>query len=154
MLTISLKLTPAGSKKLNDAARYTNLVTRYSLKSGIEVLTRPAVVEAAPSREDEETLTSIGDSDVGTVGEGGPGRFEKAGFKWIREAIAEETVTTQSKKGIVWGRFGQPKRINPKIGFGWRARDPEAASKSQDDRSAYHYRSTRDAEAGADGQLL
>ena len=143
MLTISLTLTPAGSKKLNNAAQYTNLVTRDSLKSGVEVLTRPAIVEAAPSKKEEETLTSIGESEIGTVGVGGPGRFEKNGFKWIKEAIAEETVNIQSKKGIIWGRFGQPKRINPKIGFTWLARDPKTSRTDPPVR-----RTTADAGAG------
>ena len=146
MLTINLKLTQKGAQKLNDVAKQSQVATRRSLRAGIETITRPLIVNAAPSRGEEEDLTSIGDSDRGMVGIGGAGRFEKAGFKWIQEAIGEETANTHKEKDIIWGRFGQPKTINPKIGFGWRARDPESARGG--DKSAYIRRTTRDADAG------
>jgi len=112
-----IKITPQGRKRLRDIYAKVYKVGFLSLKKGMEQEVKKAVVDFAPTLREERNILSKGSDGVGTwLG----GRFFKtAPQKYLKTVIKHEPVKMEKTKTIVSAKFGNPIRINPKIGFSW-----------------------------------
>lgn len=119
----TLTLTNAGRAKLEAAVGLARRAAQSSLRQSTDKILRPKVVRRAPSPSEEaDTISRGSPPGGGKIGTPAGGRFLKhgVGFKYVREAIADEKAVIDIQGNTIWAKFGNVRRLNAQIGFGWK----------------------------------
>jgi len=129
----SIKMSRAGKVKLLHIRQAAPTVGVVSLRRTFNRVVKPEIARLAPDPKEEADILSRGRAQDGkfsgqVVGTSAKNRFFKVGastpfvFRYLQDAI-KEAMPTSSIEGTtkVVLHFGDPAKINPRIGFGWRA---------------------------------
>lgn len=140
LVKFSCKLTQYGKNHIRRINKAIEKAASMHLGTGINDIVKPHVVELAPNYEQEATMISQGYTSSGKKLGISYKRFYKSPYYVsVQEALVHQRVTVRNEGHMILGEFGDPRLINPLIGFSWLTRTGDMSLER---------RSTSDPEAG------